>query len=132
MTVQREIVRLHELWQKAKRELAVKDAECTEWRDKYQRLASSELSRSQARKFQELEGMTMEFKDKLRFMVRGAARRCCVARSRAQMLGAQELQLASAREENERWSNSYEEVVRELEQQKHTSRQQAADIEVRR
>lgn len=40
---------------------------------RYQRLVSSELSRSQARKFQELESMTMEFKDKLRFMVRGQA-----------------------------------------------------------
>lgn len=43
---------------------------------------------------------------------------------------AQELQLNGAREENERWGNSYEEVVRELEKQKAQNREQAAEIEV--
>lgn len=43
---------------------------------------------------------------------------------------AQELQLNGAREENERWGNSYEEVVRELEKQKAQNREQASEIEV--
>lgn len=33
-SMQREILRIHELWQKAKRDLAAKEAELSEWKDR--------------------------------------------------------------------------------------------------
>lgn len=33
--MQREIIRIHELWQKAKRELGAKEAEAAEWKERW-------------------------------------------------------------------------------------------------
>ena len=97
LDVSSDLSKLHELWQRTKRELRARSEELSDLKASTARIQTdARLSKVHESESTRLSAESAELKDRLRFT---------------------EVQLSAARKENERWSRSFEDVNGQLQQQ---------------